>query len=118
MASQRKTTRFRELLQRPELLVIPGGFSPLLAKMAEVAGFEAFFLAGSQASAFLYGLPDAATQSSVKGFMLGTATRTPKRWPSTPRARARGTRPSSSRSSRVRTRGRRRLVSTPSSRLG
>ncbi len=48
----------RRLLNRTELLVIPGGFSPLLARMAEMAGFEAFFLAGSQTAAFLYGLPD------------------------------------------------------------
>ncbi|HLY66494.1 MAG TPA: isocitrate lyase/PEP mutase family protein [Chloroflexota bacterium] len=55
---QSKGARLRELLKRPELLVMPGGFSPLLAHMTELAGFEAFFLAGSQTSAFLYGLPD------------------------------------------------------------
>ncbi|MCJ0764035.1 isocitrate lyase/PEP mutase family protein [Variovorax terrae] len=48
----------RELLARNEILVMPGGFSPLLAKMAQEAGFESFFLAGSQLSAFLYGYPD------------------------------------------------------------
>lgn len=53
-----KGARLRELLRRPELLVMPGGFSPLFAAMAELAGFDAFFLAGSQMSAFLYGLPD------------------------------------------------------------
>ncbi|HEY7061049.1 MAG TPA: isocitrate lyase/PEP mutase family protein [Chloroflexota bacterium] len=58
MAAQRKTTRFRELLRRGGPLLIPGGFSPLFAKMTEMVGFEAFFLAGSQTSAFLYGLPD------------------------------------------------------------
>jgi 2-methylisocitrate lyase-like PEP mutase family enzyme len=52
------TTRFRELLAREELLVIPGGFSPLHARMAERAGYEAFFLAGSQLAAYVYGLPD------------------------------------------------------------
>ena len=57
-ASTKKTTRFKELIRRPEPLIVPGGFSPYLAKMAEVAGFEAFFMAGSQASAFLFGLPD------------------------------------------------------------
>src|SRR5437667_7494950 len=57
-AAQRSTTRFRELINRPELLVMPGGFSPFLARMAEVAGFESFFLAGSQTAAYLYGLPD------------------------------------------------------------
>jgi 2-methylisocitrate lyase-like PEP mutase family enzyme len=38
---------------------MPGGFSPLLARMCEEVGFEAFFVAGSQTSAFLYGVPDA-----------------------------------------------------------
>jgi 2-methylisocitrate lyase-like PEP mutase family enzyme len=52
------TTRFRELLKRPELLVMPGGFSPLHARMAEALGYEAFFMAGSQIAAYLYGLPD------------------------------------------------------------
>ena len=37
---------------------MPGGFSPLYARMAEAAGFESFFVAGSQTSAFLYGVPD------------------------------------------------------------
>jgi 2-methylisocitrate lyase-like PEP mutase family enzyme len=50
--------RFRELLARPTLSIMPGGFSPLYARMAEAAGFESFFVAGSQTSAFLYGVPD------------------------------------------------------------
>ena len=50
--------RLREMLAREELLTMPGGCSPLYAMMAEKAGFESFFLAGSQVSAFLYGLPD------------------------------------------------------------
>lgn len=54
----RKRKRFRALLGRPEILVMPGGFSPLLAKIAQEAGFEAYFLAGSQLSAFMYGYPD------------------------------------------------------------
>ena len=52
------TTRFRELLKRPELLVMPGGFGPLHARIAEALGYEAFFMAGSQIAAYLYGLPD------------------------------------------------------------
>ena len=50
--------RFRELLERSTLTIMPGGFSPLYAKMAEQAGFDCFFVAGSQTAAFLYGLPD------------------------------------------------------------
>src|SRR5581483_6089305 len=53
-----KRRKFREILQRKRLTVMPGGFSPLYAKLAQEAGFECFFLAGSQLSAFLYGLPD------------------------------------------------------------
>jgi 2-methylisocitrate lyase-like PEP mutase family enzyme len=60
MAAEREriTTRFRRQLQEPKLLLMPGGFSPLGARMAEAAGFESFFLAGSQTSAFLFALPD------------------------------------------------------------
>jgi 2-methylisocitrate lyase-like PEP mutase family enzyme len=55
---ERVTTRFKRLLNNPKLLLIPGGFSPLAARMVEAAGLEAFFLAGSQTSAYLYALPD------------------------------------------------------------
>jgi 2-methylisocitrate lyase-like PEP mutase family enzyme len=50
--------RFQRLLRDPELLLIPGGFSPLAARMAEAAGLQCFFLAGSQTSAYIYALPD------------------------------------------------------------
>ncbi|HLY66495.1 MAG TPA: isocitrate lyase/PEP mutase family protein, partial [Chloroflexota bacterium] len=56
--SERKTTRLQALIKRPEPLIVPGGFSPYLARIAQEAGFEAFFLAGSQTAGFLYGLPD------------------------------------------------------------
>lgn len=52
------TTRFRDLLRRSELLVMPGGFSPLHARMSEALGYEAFFMSGSQVAAYLYGYPD------------------------------------------------------------
>jgi len=56
---QTKTTsKFRELLKRPELLVMSGGFSPLHARMSEVLGYEAFFMSGSQVAAYVYGYPD------------------------------------------------------------
>src|ERR1041385_7063049 len=58
LANQSKGAALRALLQRPEVLVMPGGFSPLFARMCEMVGFEAFFVAGSSTSAFLYGLPD------------------------------------------------------------
>jgi 2-methylisocitrate lyase-like PEP mutase family enzyme len=49
---------FRLLLNRPELLVMAGGFSPLHARMSEVLGYEAFFMSGSQVCAYVYGYPD------------------------------------------------------------
>ena len=55
---ERVTTRFQRLLRDPKLLLMPGGFSPLAARMVELAGLESFFLAGSQVSAFILGLPD------------------------------------------------------------
>ena len=43
-----KRLRFREVINRKSLSVMPGGFSPASARMAEMAGFDCFFLAGSQ----------------------------------------------------------------------
>ena len=57
-AVREKRKQFRRLLRRKKLTVMPGGFSPLYARLAQQAGFESFFLAGSQLSAFLYGVPD------------------------------------------------------------
>jgi 2-methylisocitrate lyase-like PEP mutase family enzyme len=54
----KSSTKLRELLQSPELLVMPGGFSPLHARMAEKLGYQAFFMSGSQLAAYVYGLPD------------------------------------------------------------
>ncbi|MFC0527635.1 isocitrate lyase/PEP mutase family protein [Phytohabitans kaempferiae] len=53
-----KRRALRELLARDEVTVMPGGFGPLYARMAQEAGFESFFVAGSQLAAFLYGYPD------------------------------------------------------------
>jgi len=56
--AEKMSVKFREMMQRKELLVIPGGYSPLHARMAQAIGFEAFFMAGSQTAAFIHGLPD------------------------------------------------------------
>lgn len=57
--ARRKRLRLRELLAGDRLVVMPGGFSPVYARMAQEIGFDAFFLAGSQMSGFLLGVPDA-----------------------------------------------------------
>jgi 2-methylisocitrate lyase-like PEP mutase family enzyme len=53
-----KRRRFREILNRRSMTVMTGGFSPAYARLAEMAGYECFFVAGSQMSAFLLGVPD------------------------------------------------------------
>ena len=53
-----KRKLFRHLLNRKTLTVMPGGFSPVYARIAELSGFESFFVAGSQVSAFQLGVPD------------------------------------------------------------
>ena len=50
--------RFRALLEARDLLVIPGGYSPLMARLAEAVGYESFFMAGSQTAAYLLGSPN------------------------------------------------------------
>ena len=62
-AAHAKRLKFRALLARKEMTVMPGGFSPLLAAMAERAGFEAYFVAGSQMSSWLYAVPDTGVLS-------------------------------------------------------
>jgi 2-methylisocitrate lyase-like PEP mutase family enzyme len=50
--------RLRELLASKQFFPMPGGFSPIFAKLAQEAGYECFFLAGSQLAAYLYGVAD------------------------------------------------------------
>jgi 2-methylisocitrate lyase-like PEP mutase family enzyme len=57
--ARRKRLRLRDLLMGDKLVVMPGGFSPVYARMAQEIGFDTFFLAGSQMSGFLLGVPDA-----------------------------------------------------------
>src|SRR5580692_1562849 len=58
LSATEKRENLRALLSRDTLSVMPGGFSPIFAMMAEQLGFESFFFAGSQMSAFLFGVPD------------------------------------------------------------
>ncbi len=53
-----KRLALRAILARNVMTVMPGGFSPLYARMCERIGFECFFAAGSQMAAFLLGVPD------------------------------------------------------------
>ena len=56
MASQ--ASALRQRLTRPEILVVPGGGSPLEVKLIERCGFEAAYVSGYATAAARYGLPD------------------------------------------------------------
>ena len=60
-AKKRMTTRLKELFERPEIFVLAGGATPMGAKMAEVLGFEAFYLSGGHSAAQLLGWVDSGT---------------------------------------------------------
>jgi len=49
---------FRELLERPGILVVPGVYDALSAKIAEILGFEAVFHTGYGTAASLLAQPD------------------------------------------------------------
>ena len=56
----RRTTRFRQLLDRPEILPLPGAHDALSTRLIEMAGFEALTAGGYSAHATLLGAPDIA----------------------------------------------------------
>ena len=59
--NKRMTTRLKELFERPEVFVLPGGMNPMGAKMAELLGFEAFYMSGGNTSAQVLGLTEGGT---------------------------------------------------------
>jgi 2-methylisocitrate lyase-like PEP mutase family enzyme len=54
----RATTRLRRLLAGPRLLVLPGAWDALSARVVEAAGFEAVYVSGAAVAAGLLGVPD------------------------------------------------------------
>ena len=52
-------TRLRELLAAPEILVMPGCYDAMSARLVERAGFKATFMGGFAVSASRIGMPDA-----------------------------------------------------------
>ncbi len=59
--NKRMTARLKELFERPEIFVLAGGMNAMGAKMAEVAGYEAFYMSGGNTSAQLMGLTEGGT---------------------------------------------------------
>ena len=58
MTSQEKNKRLRELLNAKEILVAPGAFDVLTAKIIQATGFQAVYMTGYGTSASLVGQPD------------------------------------------------------------
>lgn len=54
----RKTTLFKKLVLAPEILILPGAYDSLSAKIIELVGFKAVTYGGYAASATLLGKPD------------------------------------------------------------
>jgi carboxyvinyl-carboxyphosphonate phosphorylmutase len=52
------TTRLRELINAPEILVAPGTYDPLMAKIIAHAGFDAVYMTGAGVAHSTLGLPD------------------------------------------------------------
>jgi len=59
----RKTTRFRQLIAAPEILVMPGVHDALGVRLADAAGFAALTAGGYGATATLLGRPDSSQLS-------------------------------------------------------
>jgi methylisocitrate lyase len=54
----KRTTRFRLLIEAPEIVVLPGAHDALTLRLAEQAGFQAATCGGYSATASLLGAPD------------------------------------------------------------
>ena len=52
------TTKLRELVNREEILVAPGTYDPLMAKLIAHAGFDAVYMTGAGVSHSTLGMPD------------------------------------------------------------
>jgi methylisocitrate lyase len=62
----RRTTRLKELILAPEILVMPGAHDSLVARIIEQAGFQAVTLGGYPATANLLGKPDVSLLSMTE----------------------------------------------------
>jgi 2,3-dimethylmalate lyase len=58
---KRMTTKFKELFEQKQFFVMAGGMNPIGAKMAEVLGYEVFYMSGGNTSAHQLGWPDSGS---------------------------------------------------------
>ena len=59
--------RLRQLLSEPGIIVMPGCFDAMSAKLVERAGFRATFMSGFAVSSARIGMPDAGLISYSPG---------------------------------------------------
>jgi carboxyvinyl-carboxyphosphonate phosphorylmutase len=69
----KQTTKLRELIQRKEILVAPGAFDALSAKLIEAVGFDAVYMTGFGTAASIFGIPDIGLLTMTE--MVENATR-------------------------------------------
>jgi methylisocitrate lyase len=62
----RTTTRLKQLIAAPEIVVLPGVHDALGARLAEAAGFDALTAGGYSATATLLGRPDSSQLSATE----------------------------------------------------
>ena len=67
----RATTRFRQLLQEPGIIMAPGAYDCLTARLVESAGFPAVYMTGAGTSVARMGYPDLALTTMTE--MLANA---------------------------------------------
>ena len=56
----RNTTKFRQLLREPGIIMAPGAYDCITAKLIETAGFPAVYMTGAGTSVARLGYPDLA----------------------------------------------------------
>jgi methylisocitrate lyase len=62
----KRTTRFRQLIEAPEIAIMPGVHDALTARIAEQAGFQVITCGGYSATATLLGQPDTSQLSMTE----------------------------------------------------
>ena len=76
-----KSRRLRELLSRDEILVVPGAYDALTARMIEKVGFDAVYMTGGGTVNSLTGLPDngliTLTEMAMNARYIAEATSVP-----------------------------------------
>ena len=67
-----QTTRLRELLAADEIIVMPGCYDCMSARLIERAGFKAAFMSGFTVAASRIGMPDTGLISYAEMVDQGT----------------------------------------------